>query len=412
MKLIVTIAPSKAKAFQLFEILNDRGRSLEPLDLIKNHFLKILNTEGKPNLQVEVFTQNWKSFMDNLQISPKKRINSSTFMKHFVIAFFGENISKDDLFSFFTEKNKNTRNLTGNDIIDLSKKLSGSSSIYRDISKGNFESYIEDNNMYTLFKILSINQLHPLLMAFYDDTPEKKNEVLDYAVRLGAATIFSWNQTNEIEKILSPYLKKYLDENKSEEAYLELLSNIQETIDSFANELQKILPAKNLANNSGGAQTKASLILKFIELYFNDNILIKSLPNKDITVEHMLPRKLDYQKYSKEMDFDNEKDYMDHLNLIGNLTLLTQDDNSSANNKTMIEKKAIYMQSKFLLTESIFSKLETPIKSGKKTDLYHLINRYEKQYAITDHWKKELIIQRSEHIATLLHDVLVGIKTT
>lgn len=56
--------------------------------------------------------------------------------------------------------------------------------------KGIFESYIEDNNMYTLFKILSINQLHPLLMAFYDDTPEKKNEVLDYAVRLGAATIF------------------------------------------------------------------------------------------------------------------------------------------------------------------------------------------------------------------------------
>lgn len=65
--------PSKAKAFQLFEILNDRGRSLEPLDLIKNH-LKILNTEGKPNLQVEVFTQNWKSFMDNLQISPKNEL--------------------------------------------------------------------------------------------------------------------------------------------------------------------------------------------------------------------------------------------------------------------------------------------------------------------------------------------------
>lgn len=97
---------------------------------------------------------------------------------------------------------------------------------------------------------------------------------------------------------------------KSEEAYLEL-SNIQETIDSFATEY-KNPSCKKFTNNSGGAQTKASLILKFIELYFNDNILIKSLPNKDITVEHMLPRKLDYQKYSKEMDFDNEKDYMDH----------------------------------------------------------------------------------------------------
>lgn len=36
--LIETTAPTEAKAFQLFEILNDRGRSLEPMDLIKIYF--------------------------------------------------------------------------------------------------------------------------------------------------------------------------------------------------------------------------------------------------------------------------------------------------------------------------------------------------------------------------------------
>ncbi|ARQ03689.1 hypothetical protein CA207_04310 [Macrococcoides caseolyticum] len=46
-KLIVTTAPSEGKAFQLFEVLNDRGRSLEPMDLVKNTFLKIVDCKIK-----------------------------------------------------------------------------------------------------------------------------------------------------------------------------------------------------------------------------------------------------------------------------------------------------------------------------------------------------------------------------
>lgn len=67
-KLIVTTAPNEAKAFQLFEVLNDRGRSLEPMDLIKNTFLKTLTNEGKTSSQLDNFNENWKKFIDNLII--------------------------------------------------------------------------------------------------------------------------------------------------------------------------------------------------------------------------------------------------------------------------------------------------------------------------------------------------------
>jgi len=69
-KLIETIAPTEAKAFQLFEILNDRGRSLEPMDLIKNGFLRTLTMEGKPEVKIDEFNSDWRETMDNLQ--PKK----------------------------------------------------------------------------------------------------------------------------------------------------------------------------------------------------------------------------------------------------------------------------------------------------------------------------------------------------
>lgn len=97
-KIIVTSAPTEAKAFQLFEILNDRGRSLEPMDLIKNSFLKILSMEGKTQLQIADFNKDWKNMMTNLQLSSKRKIASSTFLKHFLIAYKGENKKTDQLF--------------------------------------------------------------------------------------------------------------------------------------------------------------------------------------------------------------------------------------------------------------------------------------------------------------------------
>ena len=60
-KLIETTAPSIERAFQLFEILNYRGQSLEPLDLLKNYLLK--NLTAAPGI-----TQNQiKDFSDSLE---------------------------------------------------------------------------------------------------------------------------------------------------------------------------------------------------------------------------------------------------------------------------------------------------------------------------------------------------------
>lgn len=64
--LIMTTAPNESKAFQLFEVLNDRGRALEPLDLIKNLALKSIAKSGDDTLRDE-FLANWKSFSLNLE---------------------------------------------------------------------------------------------------------------------------------------------------------------------------------------------------------------------------------------------------------------------------------------------------------------------------------------------------------
>ena len=82
--LIMTTAPNESKAFQLFEVLNDRGRSLEPLDLIKNMFLKIITKNDSDNTQKKELLRHWSKFSENLEypmIKDKRRSNSTNYRK-------------------------------------------------------------------------------------------------------------------------------------------------------------------------------------------------------------------------------------------------------------------------------------------------------------------------------------------
>ena len=73
--LIVTIAPDVDRAYQLFEVLNNRGLMLEPMDLLKNHLLRNLKQINKND--IGDFMYDWKKFSEQLKQSNKK-INTNT----------------------------------------------------------------------------------------------------------------------------------------------------------------------------------------------------------------------------------------------------------------------------------------------------------------------------------------------
>ena len=194
---IVTVSTSYNKAFQLFEVLNDRGRSLEPLDLVKNLFLKKLAKDGKDRDTIEDFNDYWNEFIGNLQIDSKRKISSSTFLKHYIIGKFAENIKKELVYEYFDEKN-----LTTDEIFELVKDLREVSKAYTEIEKGNYSIFSQDNNMYIIFKLFNIKQLHSLLIPFYNSDNKVKETVLDLGVRLGASILFSFTQMNFLESNL------------------------------------------------------------------------------------------------------------------------------------------------------------------------------------------------------------------
>src|SRR5699024_922213 len=128
--LIETSAISLFKAFQLFEVLNQRGVGLTPLDLIKNMLLKrLVETNGENEYirkriiesRREEFRELWYKFVSKLELKEDQRrnpINSSTFLKHYLIGKHGKKVTDRKLFEYFSQIN-----LTPINVTDLIKDL-------------------------------------------------------------------------------------------------------------------------------------------------------------------------------------------------------------------------------------------------------------------------------------------------
>lgn len=407
--LIETTAPTEAKAFQLFEILNDRGRSLEPMDLIKNIFLKAIVTDLKSNTAKENFNENWRELINNLHI-PKTPIQSSTFLKYFVVACYGDNNKAEDLYQYF--KNKN---LSGQEVTEFVNKMVQASRIYANIENKNYGYFLDDINMSILFEILKIKQFNPILILFYNETDDIKREILDRLTRLGAAILFSYNQTNKIEGLVPVLIRKYREANKidKKEAIKNLYIALDEQIELFANNVKSLLAEKNHSGRNGKVNSKATSILEFIEMYFNKNEMpiLKPARGKKASVEHILPQHFNFEKnHVKLIDlgFESESELKNYIYRIGNLTLIAGNANSSMGNGVFEEKKAYYKMSNFVLTSTLIEPKTTEIKTGPEAQLYEMINQNEKQYGVKEkYWTKDLIDKRSHDIASLMYNILI-----
>lgn len=272
--LIVTTADSKEKAFQLFEVLNNRGRSLEPMDLLKSNFMKILyDDEAITDAQKDEFNFNWNEFISVLS---KQKIQTSTFTKSYILGTYGQNIKQDQLFTFFDRQP-----LTSKDILNLSQSLKHCATIYSSIVKNSRDNlFSQNNNSFILFNLLKLKQMLSLLIPFYDSSDTLKEKVLDLAVKYGASVLFSFTQTNQIEKELETALSKALKKYSDEDKYNEIKEHLNKRILENIKQLKVLLPIRSFASPAGNANQKASLLLKFIELYFNDNVIILASPKK------------------------------------------------------------------------------------------------------------------------------------
>lgn len=411
-KLIQTITYDESKAFQLFEVLNDRGRSLDALDLIKNKFLSLLyGGEERSEGDLTIFNNAW-SEMRNLVYSSQDSKAATRFLQKYLIGRRGIASSESEVYQKYKElviTDSDQKGAVLNYVEDMKK----TAAMYTNLSAGNYDCFESDNNMYLLYQVLNLDVLYPALMPFYFEDDETKKSVLDHLVRLGLAAICSKTNMNTVSSALNSHIIEYYkkkDKDK-DDAYKLFINYLDNDILEYATKAKSTLPSVPWGRQKK-ANNQIAKVLKCVEIYFNENLSpIQSPPNKlVVTVEHILSQELTLTPGKKwsDLGFTNEAEKKDYAHFLGNLTLLYSDKNSAGGKLPYKDKKAIYRDSCFRITKTMVEKLDTVVSDGMETKLFNKINKYEKQYKPDKgHWSKARIIKRGNDLSDLIYKILV-----
>lgn len=322
------------EAYIIFESLNARGKALETADLLKNHILRVAQSD------LSNATETWNTIIDNLDnIDPTKFIRyywNST--NHFA--------REKDLFKALRKDIK-----TQSDVNTLLANLRSLSKVCAAIL------HPEDN------KDFDLTELNERLIEMQKLDASSYIPVI-FALRLQN---YSEEDINEVLKaietlVVRNFVVSGLVANKYELEFAQIAKSISDkswpphnnspTKDDILKKLYSLMVSDDeFINNFKVFNSKKNAVIRYLLRKINNfdvsetNIVDDS---NRVHVEHILPKKIN----DEWINF-NAEDHETYLWRIGNLTLLGQEYNNRAKNKGFDKKKEIYKKSEIKMTRDL-----------------------------------------------------------
>lgn len=336
--IVTIISTNEDTAYTMFQVLNDRGRSLGIVDLLRPYTLQIL--EGS-NYSEEA-SKNWDKLAE--------KDDCDKYLTTYIESYMKVSSSDKKIHNKYKEKFFHK----GIEPIEVSKRIKHMVKHYEIFEKLNNGEWPYDSNktnpwhrnrLKQIISRLSYTKSIPLLLAVYDEcTEEDFMSIIDIMERVvfRYITVCEKKSTN----LMIVYAKTIEDIRKNKNLNLttfknkmkELLKEQGCSIEDFKMKLE----GKKLTY-SQSSKKRIQYFLSTLEYYYNDytcnpNKIVLQSPTKtvlndtNIWIEHI---------YSQEARVDYKNDYMESIvNKIGNLTLLEDLNNRKLGNKSFIEKKS------------------------------------------------------------------------
>ena len=387
-------ATNMADALKIFETINQRGVTLNPMDLLKNMLFMQVDES-----QFDKLNSKWKSMIDELESMKEKPLR---FLRYYITATYDISdvkqdfqgiINEDDIYNWLSNNNdkchyKEAPLKFTDDMIDGLKR---------------FKCYLNpDDTVQGRDYLIDIKalmgksyRLHlvPLLSSkgMDDALRAKLFKAFDLVIYYAVVNNI---KSNTIERLFSswcPSIRGITD---------------QAGLDTFVK--TKIVPTVNNWNLSY-KQNFMALSMNTLQKYKIKTILARickyvdayraSSPDaSDIAdylkskneIEHIMPVTCgDITKYG----FTDQEEYDSFKNRLGNLTLLEKTLNATIQNDTYDAKVAAYHNSAFYLTKS----LDGLIDVGGNT----AINRMNRELRSWKDWNLTSVNERQEMLYTL-----------
>ncbi|WRF13785.1 DUF262 domain-containing HNH endonuclease family protein [Helicobacter pylori] len=368
---VVELNDNRIDPFSSFETINNRGKDLSTLELLKNrlHFVahKICDEEDLENLQNEINDTYTRIYHDLRQFEDA---HLEDFLKHFVAYYYGENSKfKERLLNTAFDAHKKYDDLYDEyeKINDLLLYLSYSSKVWyflHTLDDEELRIEITPKMRGLLDKMRRLNALSdnaflPLLLSLL---------TIQLAVRSGDEQHYT---TKELEDLLE-YLERFgfliygvAGKNTAKNEWIELAFKAFGAYRSWEDRITiEDLPPlekhffkgehsglKLLENNINFNNAKKwyewnkalNYLLYEYELYHNPETTL-NFDSSIESIEHILPQKPD-QGYSVKEKSWAKNPHVVHA--LGNLLLISKNANSSLSNKPFEEKRKAYLKGSY-----------------------------------------------------------------
>lgn len=338
----------KLNAFRLFETLNDRGLALSAVDLIKNHLLMKASAEGNDTTVVDFIVEEWIEMYEKI-----RDYDPVTFFYRFMLSEYPGKISARQLYE---EVNKKSKNWGSKEIIEFTRKLNASATIYIELISGKIGNLKIDRRLQDI-KSFEAGPSYTLLMKI---TPLFKDGRLNedqYLKVIGFIESFHirWGicgqSTSRLNDIYNQICTRLKFENSDE-----ILGGIEDNYLSWASPINDSVFKTSFQEEF--AQFSASRT-KYIIWKLGKPAGEVSLNFDEVHTEHILPQTLN-EKWILELEkatgMNVEEIKRTHdllINKIGNFALIKGEWNISMSNRVFTTKKESYVKSEIQPTQEL-----------------------------------------------------------
>ena len=345
---VVLEAPSEADAYRIFETLNDRGLRITQADLVKNYLF------GRSNDRINEVKHRWSQMQGALGTIEDEDL-TIRFLRHALTMKEGL-VRENEVHEVVQRMTKGPQA-----VMKLADELTTMAVTYVAIYNADHEKWnaqFATRKAVEVLNLVDVKPMRPLILAIAEKI--SKNEIsqtmalcVSAAVRL---IIAGKTRTGKVEKGFADAAKKtYSEEVK--------------VADELRNELLKFTPSNTeflqaFATARVSNRKLARYYLRSLEAAADSVIQPWYIPNdnsSEINLEHVLPEKTEgnWPQFSEE-------ERGQYWKRIGNLCLLKSRDNSTLKSSPYSDKKSVYKNSEYRLTNQIAEEDEWTVSAIEK----------------------------------------------
>lgn len=329
------------ESLDIFLTLNNRGLPLGPSDLVRGEVMSVLGNGLSDSDQSKLHRQiltDWEGIVEQV-------LEPETFLRHYLVSTSRKKIQKKKIVKEVSDRIAD---------VDLEQKRKNAKSFWEELIEGAMvygrilKPRIGGDAQYNIELLEGLGKSHRIFLLTVLSRPIEDQE-RDELIRL--AMVLSYR-----------YVMAGLNAQKMEDFLQDQSANLHDDLGvaavakSFKDKISEIeINVERFLETEGDSSFIGRALLHAVNRAISKGAILVPLQNSSSHLEHIAPQSEndDWAAALFGEDFEARKDYDLVISSIGNLTLLDQGLNQSAQRKPFLEKHVYYKGSVFDISRDL-----------------------------------------------------------